>query len=120
MFIEFGLCSYKLLIPLIYPIMYQIKKFGIQQEASFLYTVFMNIMSYFSAGLIYLIVLYRSKKKDTNEIDYNTNPNNSILSSFQLDNQIYFDRKNIKKKTNIKKKIIHIFFGFIKFCCSFI
>ena len=115
MFIEFGLCSYKLLIPLIYPIMYQIKKFGIQQEASFLYTVFMNIMSYFSAGLIYLIVLYRSKKKDTNEIDYNTNPNNSILSSFQLDNQIYFDRKIIKKKRISRKKLTIFFLALLNF-----
>ena len=63
MFIDIGFYNYKLLIPLIYPITYQIKKFLINQDFSFLYQVFMNFLSYLLAGFIYLIVLYRSKKK---------------------------------------------------------
>ena len=108
MFIEIGICNYKLLIPLIYPIIRQIQNFTTQKEISYLYQIFLNFLSYFSTGLIYIIVVYRSRKKK-NENDINDNKKNQILPSVQIKNQIYLDRKNINNKLELKKKL-SIFF----------
>ena len=67
MIIEFGNLNYKLLIPLLYPIFRQIKKLihenGDKDEAtSSLYNYFLKSISYLSAGLVYLLILYRSNK----------------------------------------------------------
>ena len=108
MFIEFGNCNIKLLIHLIYPITYQINKFVIKKKDSpFLYIVFMNFMSYFSAGLIYLIVLYRSSKDKKEK--YISKKKKTLLPSNQIKNQFYLNFQRMTKK-RLLKKIISIFF----------
>ena len=54
MFIEFGIWSNHLLIPLLYPVFYQIKVFLIPPSVSNLYQVFLNFLGYLFAGVIYL------------------------------------------------------------------
>ena len=61
MTIEFGILSYKLLIPILYPLLNQIKNLDLYNETTPLYRSFRSSLSYLSAGLVYLLVLYRSK-----------------------------------------------------------
>ena len=105
MFIEFGILSYKLLVTLLYPIFYQIRTFIIHKETTPLYNSFMSFMSYFSAGIVYLFVKYRSRdiKKLSSTIENNRNPERTISV-----NQIYLEKEDIRKHRKIKK-ILRIF-----------
>ena len=114
MFIEFEFCNNKLLIHLVYPIMRQIQKNVTQKGCPLLYTEFMNFLSYFSAGLIYLIVLYRSRKiKNKNII--NNNENISILTPTKIENLFYLNYQNITKKRILKKKLSIFFLALLNF-----
>ena len=66
MFIEFGILNYKLLIPFIYPLFYQIRRL-IHENSKPFYEIFINFFGYLFGGIIYLIVKYRIKSiKDLN------------------------------------------------------
>ncbi len=60
MLIEFGIINYKLLIPLIYPLFYQIRRF-IHNDSKPFYELFTNFLGYLFSGLIYLIFKYRTR-----------------------------------------------------------
>ena len=101
--IEFGILSYKLLIPLLYPIFNQVKKLDYYNNTSPLYQTFSKSVSYLLAGLVYLLVLYKSKKPKKIK-----DPKNSVDKPTIID-QVYLENKNILKKRRIKK-LISIFF----------
>ena len=61
MLIEFGILNYKLIIPLIYPFFYQIRRI-IHKDSKPFYELFTNFLGYLFGGLIYLIVKYRIRK----------------------------------------------------------
>ena len=107
MFIEFGIVNSKLLILLLYPIFYQISFFVTQNNTSPLYDIFMSSLSYSPAGLIYLIVLYRSNiiKKST--------PLKNSTGKLVAVNQIYIENRRIEKKHKIKKMISIFLLSFI-------
>ena len=63
MFIQLGIINYKILIPLIYPIFYQIR-FGISQSNNGCYELFLNYLSYLLGGIVFLIVRYNSKNPE--------------------------------------------------------
>ena len=77
MLIEFGILNYKLIIPLIYPFFYQIRRI-IHKNSKPFYELFANFLGYLFGGIIYLIVKYRIRKTS---------------------------KKKEKKKKNIKNKI---------------
>ena len=61
MFIEFGILNYSLLIPLIYPFLFQIRRY-IHEDSKFFYELLMDFLGYSLGGLIYLFINYRMKK----------------------------------------------------------
>ena len=69
MFIEFGILNYSLLIPLIYPFLFQIRRY-IHEDSKFFYELLMDFLGYSLGGLIYLFINYRMKKL-TEKIDEN-------------------------------------------------
>ena len=61
MFIQLGIISYKLIIPLLYPIFYQIR-FRKSNINNGCYELFINYLSYLFAGIVFLIVRYNTNK----------------------------------------------------------
>ena len=98
--LEFGVLSYKLLIPLLYPIFNQTQQSDFYNNKSPLYQAFINSISYLLAGLVYLFVLYRTKnlKKLSFTIENTVGKPTAI-------NQVYEENQNIIKQRKIKKYI---------------
>ena len=79
MWIEFGDINYKLIIPFIYPFLYQIRKLIHQNDKKPFYEFFTNYCGYFLSGLIYLIIVCRMRKiQKQNDL---TNPNGEVLDN---------------------------------------
>ena len=79
MWIEFGDINYKLIIPFIYPFLYQIRKLIHQNDKKPFYEFFTNYCGYFFSGLIYLIIVCRMRKiQKQNDL---TNPNGEVLDN---------------------------------------
>ena len=102
--VEFGILSYKLLLLLLYPIIYQIRKYVLNKETSPLYEFFMSSISYLLAGFVYLLILYRTRK--LKKLSFTIENSQNKLTAI---NQIYLENKDIIEQRKIKK-IISIFF----------
>ena len=98
MFIEFGIWNLKLLIPLLYPIAVYIEKRYVFFTYSFISSNFITCIGYFEAGLIYLIVMLRSRKINKTEIFIGINKKSAV-------NQIKQEIKEKEEKKIIKVKI---------------
>ena len=95
MFIEFGIWNLKLLIPLLYPIAVYIEKRSVFFKYSFISSNFITCIGYFEAGLIYLIVMLRSRKMNKTEIFIDINKKSAV-------NQIKQEIKEKEEKKNNK------------------
>ena len=112
--IEFGECDYKIIIPLIYPFLYQIRRIMHENDERFLFGFFTNFCGYLFSGVIYLIVKHRMNRiksenieernankdirSETSEKDLNEAPKK--VYSFQLSqNQLNLEVEKLKKKT---------------------
>ena len=68
MWIECGIINYKLIIPFIYPLFYQIRRLIHNGESKPFFEFFTNYCGYLLSGLIYLFIKWRMKgKKEKNE-----------------------------------------------------
>ena len=101
MMIEFGILSYKLFIPLLYPIFYLIKALVINKKPPSLFSYFIRSISYLLAGLVYLIILFRSKKHNKLPIPKFQEGRLSAINQVYLENQNKIKRHQIKKLTSI-------------------
>jgi len=63
MWIECGIINYKLIIPLIYPLFYQIRRIIHKNDEKPFLQFFTNYLGYLLSGLIYLSIKWRMKKK---------------------------------------------------------
>ena len=54
--IEFGELDYKIIIPLIYPFLFEIRRIIHNQDDRFLFVFFINFYGYLFSGIIYLII----------------------------------------------------------------
>ena len=103
MWIEFGTINYKLIIPFIYPFLFQIRRLIHKEKEKPFYLTFTNYLGYLFAGLIYLIIVYRTKKKK--QKNALTNPNNKkIQTMIELDN-ISADGNSSQSSVGIQKTI---------------
>ena len=93
MIIEFGILSYKLLIPLLFPIFNQVRKYILYEDVSSLYRAFTSSIGYSLAGPIYLFVLYRSRKVER----LSTSENPLVINQIYLQNQETIKQHKIKK-----------------------
>ena len=70
MWIEFGIVNYKIIIPLIYPFLFQIRRIIHENDEKPIFSFFTNFCGYLFSGVIYLIIKYRMKKlKTSTEIE---------------------------------------------------
>ena len=53
MLIEFGIIDYKIIIPLIYPIFYQIRRLIHKDDEKALFEFFTNFCGYLFSGIVY-------------------------------------------------------------------
>ena len=84
MWIQFGLVSYKLILPFIYPFFFQIRKYIHKDDKRPFYEFFTSYLGYLSHGIVYVIILKRmEKRKESFSI---TNDNEKIIrdSTFEL------------------------------------
>ena len=68
MWIECGIISYKLIIPFIYPLFYQIRRIIHEGESKPFLEFFTNYCGYLLSGLIYLFIKWRMKGKKEKKI----------------------------------------------------
>ena len=99
MVFELGILNYKLLLPLIDPIFSLVKKFNIYKEKpnSYLFSFFKDSISYLSAGLVYLLVLYRSGNHRKLSIPKNAEGKLTAINQVLSENQNNIKRHKIKK-----------------------
>ena len=107
MFIEFGILNLKLLILFLHPIanyldLYLSNLFSSSYSLSMLYSIFMNSIYFLSAGLIYLIIIYRSKTSKKVVVSV------SAIKGCAI-NQIENERKKEKKNKKEKKKYLYFY-----------
>ena len=124
MFIQLGIINYKLIIPFIYPIFFQIR-FLIISSQNECFELFLNYLSYLLAGIIFLKVKYninKSKKKNINyKQDSNTKlseENIGINENNDLNNDVSnreskVGKSNEEKKRSCRLKIFVISLTFI-------
>lgn len=113
MLIEFGLINYKILIPFIYPIFYQIRRY-IHINSNPFYILFTEYLGYLCGGLIYILILHRiksaekknlSKKDEEKENEIKMDKSLEILNDSSEDIEGYSKQKLKKKKSIIMNPI---------------
>ena len=117
MFIEFGILSYKLLIPLIYPILYQLREvqFLKKTKPNVFYKLFIIFLSHLLGGIVYRIIKCRMKEeknpenqeKETYNYKYNINNEQKDINNNEKASRVpsvytmnYIVRKQNEKMTN--------------------
>lgn len=123
MFISFGVLSYKLLIPLLYPILYQVRRFILHKDTNPFYEVIMDFFSYSIGGFVLILIKYNTQHKTEEEKEREKEKEKEVLEQKRsnsdinlVDNQILIDKNRMEK---IKKRKQH-FFIFILSCVNLI
>jgi len=132
MLLECGIINYKIIIPIIYPIFYQIRRLIHKDEEKPFLKFFVNYLGYLFSGLIYLFIKWRMKKKipmsDKNINNKETNivilelndelipdsDDNNVVKSQKVKSLKEIKKENIqidlnKEKKKMKKKYLFIF-----------
>ena len=117
MWIELGIVNYKIIIPLIYPFLYQIRRILHNDDKKPIFSFFTNFCGYLFSGFIYLIIRSRTKKINSKDIEnvnsvvrkesskeltdtYSNNEISKVSTVYQIENQL--DKE--KKKHNTERK----------------
>ena len=93
--IELGDIDYKIIIPLIYPIFYQIRRFFHKDDKKALFEFFTNFCGYLFSGIIYLIIQFRMKRLSSKTIE-----EKQINNKDDNNNNINNNNKEIQKQEN--------------------
>jgi hypothetical protein len=127
MLIEFGIIDYKIIIPLIYQIFYQIRRLIHKDDEKALFEFFTNFCGYLFSGIVYLIIKHRMKKLNSKNIEKINIKNDNdkedsgkelvnvvtekqfrLVSTIKFsENQLNLEKKKIDK-INSKKQYIYV------------
>ena len=101
MWIEFGIINYKLILPFVYPFLFQIRKFIHKNDKRAFYEFFTNYLGYLSHGIVYLIILKRTQKRRENlaNIDLDISPNSAVELKHIKEKETPLIKANTDKKT---------------------
>ena len=106
MWIELGEIDYKIIIPLIYPFLYEIRRLIHKDDERFLFELFTNFCGYLFSGIIYLIIKFRMKnrikssqieKKDDLQSEESDNID-KVIKINNIKNPIDLENKKTEKK----------------------
>ena len=101
MYFEKGIISWKLLIPVLYPALYQIRKLFIHDDDEKpIFEFFTNYLGYLCGGIIYLIIFCQMKKDRRSSYDENKNDKKQDLN--EKDNDKGLKSQNLNNKETIK------------------
>ena len=109
MWIECGIINYKLIIPLIYPLLYQVKRIIHKNEEKPFLEFFTNYLGYLLSGLVYLFIKFRMKKKVASSND-DTDSNDDDIDTIILplnDLSVPNDTVNFEPKPSFIKVKTH-------------
>ena len=67
--IELGEIDYKILIPLIYPILYQVRGLIHKDDEKALFLFFTNFCGYLLSGIVYLIIKWRTRRLKSDKLE---------------------------------------------------
>ena len=100
--IEFGFLNYKLLILLLFPIFYQIRRFVLKNETTQpLYGYLKRSISYSLSVIFYLLVIYRSRNHQILSTSINPEGRISAIDEINLENERNKKQRKIKKLTSV-------------------
>ena len=103
MLLECGIINYKIIIPIIYPIFYQIRRLIHKDEEKPFLKFFVNYLGYLFSGLIYLFIKWRMKKKIPMS-DKNINNKETNIVILELNDELIpdSDDNNVVKSQKVK------------------
>ena len=110
MLIELGIIEYQLIIPLIYPIIFHIRRIIHKGDKPF-YDIFTCFAGYLLSGLVFLIIKHRTKSSSINREALfenrveNKNEGNAIRNTF---NQIV-EKNQKNKEERVKGQYLYLF-----------
>ena len=103
MLIELGIIEYQLILPLIYPFTYNIRKIIHQNDKPF-YDIFTRFLGYLLNGIVFIIIEYRTKRSSIDIEKVNENQAKNSDEKFQKCNTFkQIDEKTQKKKEKKRK-----------------
>ena len=103
MLIELGIIEYQLILPLIYPFTYNIRKIIHQNDKPF-YDIFTHFLGYLLNGIVFIIIEYRTKRSSIDIEKVNENQAKNSDEKFQKCNTFkQIDEKTQKKKEKKRK-----------------
>ena len=101
MYVEKGIINWKLIIPVLYPALYQIRKLLIHDEDEKpIFEFFTNYLGYLFGGIVYVYLSCRMKKNRRSNYDENKNEKKKDLNEKDNDEGLY--SQNLNNKENIK------------------
>ena len=101
MYVEKGIINWKLIIPVLYPALYQIRKLFIHDDDEKpIFEFFTNYLGYLCGGIVYVYLSCRMKKNRRSNYDENKNDKKKDLNEKDNDEGLY--SQNLNNKENIK------------------
>ena len=101
MYVEKGIINWKLIIPVLYPALYQIRKLFIHDDDEKpIFEFFINYLGYLCGGIVYVYLSCRMKKNRRSNYDENKNDKKKDLNEKDNDEGLY--SQNLNNKENIK------------------
>ena len=122
MLIELGIINYQIILPLIYPLTFHIRRIIHQNDKPF-YDIFTHFLGYLLSGIVFIIIEYRTKsssieienKNENQEEKVEENIEENVEENFEEKYEIkntfkQIDEKNKRKKeSRIKGKYLNLF-----------
>ena len=103
MLIGLGTINYKIIIPMIYPFLYQIRRVIHLNDEKPFYEFFTNYCGYLFSGIIYLIILHRIKKKQSLLTRSKSSREESFVELTKIN-----DSGNSSGDPKIREKTVHL------------
>ena len=110
MLIELGIISYQLILPLIYPFTYHIRRIIHQNDKPF-YDIFTSFLGYLLSGIVFIIIEHRTKRSSCefrNKFENQTENFKRHNTFEQIDEKNKIKKKE-KNERRIKGKYLYIF-----------
>ena len=110
MLIELGIIEYKIILPFLYPFLFQIRRLFHQNDKTF-YRIFTTFLGYLFSGFAWIIIEHRTKRSSIDIETVSKNQAKNINERNQIDNTFkQIDEKNQKdKEKRIKGKYLYLF-----------